>query len=160
MKWHIALTLCMSCSASAHSLSTAFMRVQNTPQGFTATLELGIADLQQALNWPVEQDLRWGDVQAHKTQIVSYLQQHMYLIDASDSRCSLETQASEWIAVKKDQRYYLSMPLFSTCDTQQSTLNYQLFNELHDHKLLVSWKQQQLVLSKRIPQLDLTKLAP
>lgn len=160
MKWLSMILLCFSSGLSAHSLSTAFMQLQNTPQGLSATLELSIADLQQALDWPTEQDVRWSDIQARKSQIVAYLQQHLYLQQNKTTRCMIETQASEWTAVEKNQHYYLSLPLFSTCDAQQSVLHYQVFSELHDHKLLVSWQQKQLIISQQSPQLNLTKVAP
>lgn len=51
-------------------------------------------------------------------------------------------------------------PLFSTCDTQQSSLHYQLFSELHDHKLLVNWQDKQWVISQQSPALNLTQMAP
>lgn len=160
MKWLLMILFCLSSYVSAHSLSTAFMQLQNTPQGLSATLELSIADLQQALNWPAEKDVRWSDIQSRKSQIIAYLQQHLYLQEGKNTRCLIETQASEWTAVEKNQNYYLSLPLFSTCDAQQSILHYQLFGELHDHKLLVSWQQKQLIISQQSPQLNLIKVAP
>jgi hypothetical protein len=160
MKWLIAFTFLLSCTASAHSLSTAFMQLQSTEKGLSATLELSIADLQQALNWPSDRDVRWSDIQANKTQIENYLQQHLNLVDSSNQSCLIQTQASEWTAVEKNQGYYLSLPLFSTCNAQSSTLHYQVFRQLHDHKLLISWQQQQVVVSQKSPALKLSQVAP
>ncbi len=81
MKWFAVISLCLSCSVFAHSLSTAFMQLQNTEAGLSATLELSIVDLQQALNWPADQDIRWSDIQKNKAQILSYLQQHLYVTE-------------------------------------------------------------------------------
>lgn len=158
MKWLAVISLCFSCCVSAHSLSTAFMQLQPDAKGLSATLELSIVDLQQVLNWPADQDVRWSDIQKHKANITSYLHQHMYLQDAQNNRCIFETDASAWTAVEKNQSYYLSLPLFSGCNTEQSTLHYQLFSELHDHKLLVNWQQKQWVISQQRPQLNLIKV--
>lgn len=160
MKWLAMMSFFISCCVSAHSSSTAFMTLQSTPQGLSATLELSIVDLQQALNWPADQDVRWSDIQKRKAQIISYLQQHLQIQDKQNSRCMLETDANTWTAVEKNQTYYVSLPLFSTCDAQQSTLHYQLFSELHDHKLLLSWQHKQWVVSQQSPALNLTKVAP
>lgn len=160
MKWLLVISLCLSCSVSAHSLSTAFMQLNNTEAGLSARLELSIADLQQALNWPADQDIRWSDIQKNKTQIFSYLQQHLYVKSKQNNRCVLETEANAWTAVEKNQTYYLSLPLVSTCNAQQSSLHYQLFSELHDHKLLVSWQDKQWVVSQQSPALNLTQMAP
>ncbi|MDF3127049.1 hypothetical protein [Rheinheimera sp. 1928-s] len=158
MKWLAVISLCLSCCVSAHSLSTAFMQLQNTDAGLSATLELSIVDLQQALNWPADQDVRWSDIQKNKTQIISYLQQHLHVKSKQNNSCVLETEANAWTAVEKNQTYYLSLPLFSTCDAHQSSLHYQLFSELHDHKLLVSWQDKQWVVSQQSPQLNLIKV--
>lgn len=160
MKWLAVISLGLSCSVSAHSLSTAFMQLQHTAAGLSATLELSIADLQQALNWPTDQDVRWSDIQKNKAQIISYLQQHLHIQNKQHGNCVLETEANTWTAVEKNQTYYLSLPLFSTCDVQQSSLHYQLFSELHDHKLLVSWQDKQWVVSQQKPALNLTQVAP
>lgn len=160
MKWLTVISLCFSCSVSAHSLSTAFMQLKNTPAGLSATLELSIVDLQQALNWPADQDIRWSDILKQQTEVIAYLQQHLYLQDKKNGRCTLQTDAGAWTTVEKNQSYYLSLPLFSTCDANQSTLHYQLFSELHDHKLLISWQQKQRVISQKNPTLNLTQVAP
>jgi len=72
MKWFAVICLCLSCSVFAHSLSTAFMQLQNTEAGLSATLELSIVDLQQALNWPADQDIRWSDIKKirHKSSAI------------------------------------------------------------------------------------------
>lgn len=160
MKWLAIINLCISCVVSAHSASTAFMQVQTTATGLSAHLDLSIADLQQALNWPVDQDIRWSDILKQQAGVISYLQQHLYLQDSQHNRCILQTDVSAWTAVEKNQSYYLRLPLFSPCDAQQSTLNYRLFSELHDHKLLVNWQQKQQIISPQNPQLNFTQLAP
>ena len=160
MKWFAVICLCLSCSVFAHSLSTAFMQLQNTEAGLSATLELSIVDLQQASNWPADQDIRWSDIKKNKAQIISYMQQHLHIQNKQQGNCVLETDAQAWTAVEKSQTYYLSLPLFSTCDTQQSSLHYQLFSELHDHKLLVNWQDKQWVISQQSPALNLTQMAP
>ena len=160
MKWLAVISFCFSCCVSAHSSSTAFMTLQSTPQGLSAKLELSIVDLQQALNWPADQDVRWSDIKKNKAQIISYLQQHLHIQNKQEGNCILETDAEAWTAEEKSQTYYLNLPLFSTCDAKQSSLHYQLFSELHDHKLLVSWQHRQWVVSQQSPALNLTQMAP
>lgn len=160
MKWLAIMSFSLSCTVSAHSLSTAFMQLKPTDTGLSATLELSINDLQQVLNWPAEQDVRWSDIQKNKLQILSYLEQHLQFNSAAKTHCELQTDPTTWSAIEKNHTYYLSLPLFSTCNAQQSSLRYQIFNELHDHKLIVSWSNQQKVVTQQNPVLDLTQMAP
>lgn len=160
MKWFAIISLGLSCTVSAHSLSTAFMQLKHTDTGLSATLELSIIDLQQVLNWPTERDVRWSDIQKNKLQILSYVQQHLQFSSTVTNNCELQTDPSVWSAVEKNHTYYVRLPLFSICNAQQSSLHYQIFNELHDHKLVVSWSDQQKVVTQQNPVLDLTQMAP
>ncbi len=159
MKWFAVICLCLSCSVFAHSLSTAFMQLQNTEAGLSATLELSIVDLQQALNWPADQDIRWSDIKKirHKSSAIC---SNICIYKQATRQLCIGDRCASMDCSGKSQTYYLSLPLFSTCDTQQSSLHYQLFSELHDHKLLVNWQDKQWVISQQSPALNLTQMAP